>query len=199
MTPVSDSSVDEFMARVGAVARLFPLSPPLDAAAHAKSREIQLKLIFGSTERLSSVFSMMADFSHMKDIAKAARDELIEYLTQGHNSLSGGLVTRMFALRNFKDEVIDPSINLCWNYLILHQVIFERVAKQHPQLCGYQGWESEQTIAEYVNNDLMRLCIIASGTELDVAELDDVQRSTIKVPADHFWSSHFIEVLCLFL
>jgi hypothetical protein len=75
---------------------------------------------------------MMADFSHMKDIAKAVGVDLIEYLTQGHNSLSGGIVIRMFALRNFKDDVVDTPINLCWNYLILHQVIFERVAKQHP-------------------------------------------------------------------
>jgi hypothetical protein len=35
------------------------------------------------------------------------------------------------------DEVVDPPINLSWNCLILHQIIFERVALRYPQETGF--------------------------------------------------------------
>jgi hypothetical protein len=178
--PLSEASIDNFVGRVALVARLFVLVPPTDRAAHAKSRELQLNLIFTSKERWSA-FRMMSDFSDFKAIGKQVGEKLVEYLNQGHSPMTGDLARRMFVLRDFKDDVIGVPVNLCWNYLILHQIIFERVAILHPRICGFAGWESAQTIQNRVNNDLLRLFTVALEEELN-----DDKRATIKVPADHF-------------
>ena len=89
--------------------------------------------------------------------------------------LTGGIAARMFVLRDFRDKILNPPINLSWNYLILHQIIFEKVAIQYPQKLGFP-WESAQSIQERVNNDLIRLFAVASEQEVVVT-----QRHSIKV------------------
>jgi hypothetical protein len=90
------------VSQAGVVARLFLISPPPDPAAYARNCQLQLDMMFG----------MLSD--------------LVEYLSGEQDPFTGGLVARMFILRDFRDEVVDAPINLSWNYLILHQLIFER-------------------------------------------------------------------------
>jgi hypothetical protein len=136
--PLSEAFIDNFVGRVALVARLFVLVPPTNPAAHAKSRELQLNLIFTSKERWSA-FRMMSDFSDFKAIGKQVGERLVEYLNQGHSPMTGDLARRMFVLRDFKEDVIGVPVNLCWNYLILH-----------PRICGFAGWESAQTMSTMI-------------------------------------------------
>lgn len=116
-------------------------------------------------------------------------DKVVEYLQGVQDSLTGGIAARMFALRDFRDEILDPPINLSWNYLILHQILFEKVAIQHPQELGFP-WESAQSIQERVNNDLIRLFAVALEDEVDVT-----QRHSIKVFSFIRFKLTFIEEL----
>lgn len=172
--PISEASVNEFVSRVGVVARLFLVSPPPDPAAYARNCQVQLDMMFVTNDRYSAI-DMLSDLSDLKNLGRMIGEKVMEYLSGEQDPLTGGLAVRMFILRDFHDEVVDTPINLSWNYLILHQLIFERVAVQYPEICGFQ-WESGQTIQQNVNNDLLRLFTVALEDDVD-----DVQRHSIKV------------------
>jgi len=108
-------------------------SPP-DPAAYARNCQVQLDMMFVTNDKYSTI-DMLSDLSDLKNLGRMIGEKVVEYLSGEQDPLTGGLAARMFILRDFRDEVVDTPINLSWNYLILHQLIFERVAVQYPEIC----------------------------------------------------------------
>jgi hypothetical protein len=170
----SNAAAADFVIHAGLIARLFLISPPPDPSSYAEKRQIALEMMFATTEAYSAL-DMLSDLRQLKTLGAKIGDKIVEYLDGQQDPLTGGLAARMFMLRDFHEDFINVPINLSWNYLILHQIIYEKVAVDNPVLCGFT-WESSQTIKERVNNDLIRLFTVA----LD-EELDEKQRHSIKV------------------
>ena len=160
-----DAATADFVIHADLIARLFLISPPPDPSSYAEKRQIALEMMFIITEAYSA-FDILSDLRQLKALGAKIGDKIVEYLDGQQDPLTDELAARMFMLCDFREDFINILINLSWNYLILHQIIYEKVAVDNPVLCGFT-WESSQTIKKHVNNDLIRLFTVALDEKLD--------------------------------
>jgi hypothetical protein len=116
--------------------------------------------------------------SHLKtNVAEAFHGYVVE---SGCNveSISLHFAARLAALGQFKDDFVEPSINITWNFLIWHQLVYEAVAIEHPHLFGFE-LAASQSIREAVNKDMQRIFAAALKSEVTPSKCQDYKVITI--------------------
>ena len=85
-------------------------------------------------------------------------EDLLNFSNFG--TLSRNLAAKLFALQTFCNDLILPPRNTCWAFLLLYQIILEKVAIEYPAACDFNDYK-KQNIEELINNDLTEFCQMA--------------------------------------
>jgi hypothetical protein len=126
----------------------------------------------------------------MTGVGRRNRAKLGLYLKKSNKdqaNVSVALAYRFLALGAFNENVVEPPKNLCWFFLILTELVFERVAIAHPVLVGYPQGQRPQPIQTTVNKDLQSLYSAAEGCDVSSPSLKAVK---VHLPLGLFISHH---------
>ena len=121
---------------------------------------------------------MTSNNSNLSQLANKVDRSFAEYLSVSDHdkpSISLHFAARLSALTQFEGDFIRPSINLTWNFMIWHQLIYETLAIKRPAAFGF-AYAGAQTIQQAVNKDIQR-CFAAALKK----PVNDGQRAGYKV------------------
>jgi hypothetical protein len=115
------------------------------------------------------------------------------------SGVSVSLAARFLALKSFRNDVAEPPKNMGWIFLMLHRIIFERVATLHPEVTGLKQNESKQNVQEAINSDLQILCSAAEDVDITKGDLRarKVRLSKIHISLMSQRSANYFLDLCL--
>lgn len=143
-----------------------------------------LTTIFSNDPR-SEIFSYFkSDNRNLSNLAHKVDQSFTHYLSgsdRNKNSIRLHFAARLLALTQFEGDFIGPSINLSWNFLIWHQLIYETLAIKHPGVFGF-GYAGPQTIQLAVNQDVQRCFAAALKQDVNEGQRTDDKVSTIYLP-----------------
>jgi hypothetical protein len=155
--------VRDYAKRVYAVAKMIPVSPPSDPTGYAARRTAVLKLVFSYSAAYSPYLCCLS-YRDISKISLEVSEKLKAYCTAYANvdrhEVAVNLGCRFLALQTFSDKDVAPPRNLSWTFLILCQLIWERLALKHKTIFGLDTVK-DQNIQAMVNADLKQLCILA--------------------------------------
>lgn len=104
-------------------------------------------------------------------LAKSFGDYVAENGITG-DSLTVNLAARLSALTAFQNDLVHAPQNMCWMFLVMHQLVYEKIAEKYPEFCGYAG-AAQQRIHQAVNHDIQRIFAAALGHDVSVQQRKD--------------------------
>ena len=110
--------------------------------------------------RSESFYYLKTDISDFSNLEKNIHQSFRRYVADSYNSISLHFAARLSALVLFEGDFIGLSINVTWNFLIWHQLVYQAVAIKHPEVFGLE-FLSEQNIRHAVNQDI-QCCFFSS-------------------------------------
>ena len=94
----------------------------------------------------------------MSNLTDTVHPSFARYLAgsvRNKNSIALQFAARLSTLTHFEGDFIGQLINLTWNFLIWHQLVYQAVALKHPAVVALNGVKP-QSIRQAVNQDLQR-------------------------------------------
>ena len=95
-------------------------------------RRLNILATIFSNDPWSDIFSYFkSDNRNLSNLAHKVDQSFTHYLSgsdRNKNLISLHFAARLSALTQFEGDLIGPSINLTWNFLIWHQLIYETLA-----------------------------------------------------------------------
>jgi hypothetical protein len=154
--------VTDYAKRIINVCRLIPASPPSNPTLYAKKKQEMLRLIFSWNAKYSPCLSYLP----YRDIERVSADTTanikaycIAFSQTTRNAISMNIGGRFLALELFGEDIAAPK-NLCWTFLVLSQLIWEKLARRHGDVLALNDIK-EQNLQVMVNGDIRKLCSLA--------------------------------------
>ena len=146
-----------------------------------RTDEICLRPFSQTIQGQISFLYLTSNNSNLSKLASKVDRSFAQYLSRSDSnktSISLPFAGRLSALAQFDGDFIRPSINLTWNFMIWHQLIYETLAIKQPGVFGF-GYAAAQTIQQAVNKDIKRCFAAALKKPINEGQRADYKVSTI--------------------
>jgi len=138
---VGEDGLTAYLSRCTTVVRMIVVSPPSDFK-YAQCHKLLLGMMFSNSPRSETLFCFMSDCRDLSVLSQTLGKAFGDYVAENGitgDSLTVNLAARLSALTAFQNDRVHAPQNMCWMFLVMHQLVYDKIAEKYPELCGYAG------------------------------------------------------------